>query len=119
MGRSEYGILLKNITDFKNLLDVIKKHNEQKWPEDISEEDDTFGEKLEFGCILDFNGKIYACLGNGGGRTATCRFFTKNWNEPILEPFDKPEGWFECEKYLWKNDQQQDPLTILEEYFGK
>lgn len=107
MGMSEWGIPLKSYGDAELLLDVIRKHNSLGESEEV-------GESLNFNCILRFKGKLYAVLHNSGGRDYTNSFLKENLPKVMwkgtFKPFNKPDGWFEDNKFVWKNPSKYDKL---------
>jgi hypothetical protein len=99
MGRTEYAIKLTTINDAREVINAINNHNNCKdW--------ERRGEYIYISGYLDFNDKCYMVAGNGGGRTMTSEWFdnyfpyTIEWHGMC----DKPNGWYECEDYIWKNE---------------
>ena len=93
MGLSEWGICIESNDDIKRVLKCIKDHNSSE-----------AGEDLSLDCLLRFNGKIWACISNSGGRDATTNFL-ENWyrdGTEIYYPFQKPLGWNDCQHYVWR-----------------
>jgi len=113
MGTSEWGIGLADAKQYQVLKELIEEHNK-------SEE---AGEELDFHCLLRFEGAIYACIGNSGGRELTSDFIQKHGYDnrfaKIFYPFEKPDGWYECKDSIWKAahfaeyKEQDDKITQL------
>lgn len=113
MGRSEWGVLLESKADYDRLQELILAHNEEKdW--------DKRGEDLAFVSILLFEKRPFAILQNGGGGPCTSDFIAlKGVNfSTIYYPFEKPDGWFECQNYAWTRnwdiplDHQEEDIWI-------
>ena len=88
-------MLVRNQQDLETVLRLVSNHNK-------AERDDK-GEDLEIGSVIRFKNQLFVCLGNGGGAGKTSRFLdaSRPSHMTILWPFAKPEGWNECEAYVW------------------
>jgi hypothetical protein len=102
MGRSEWGIHLRNQEDFNALLKLIDDHNQNEHK----------AEALDFYSVIHYNNKIFACVGNGGGRDATTNFIeTYSYQfAQVYYPFDKPDDWWTTPTYLWKKMAREDKI---------
>jgi hypothetical protein len=98
MGLSEWGIRITNRKEYADALRLINMHNESD-PEEV-------GEDLEFYAVIKFEGALYMCCGNSGGRSYTSNFLERHDHTGLLiyHPFEKPPGWFECEDYVWESE---------------
>ncbi len=62
------------------------------------------GEELDVTCVLRFQGRLWMCLSNGGGRSYTSLFLhSRRPRHTIFWPFGKPEDWLDCQDYVWRN----------------
>jgi len=95
MGKSEWGIQINSDKNLNSLKKIVSDHN------------DKFSEKLEIYCIIHYDNKLYACIGNLGGREQTTEFI-KNHSDfdfaEFYEPFNKPTWWNDCQDYIWKSN---------------
>lgn len=107
MGRSEWAILLTTSADVDKLLEVSTRHNSST----------RAGEPVVINCVLRFDGKLYACIMNSGGREQTTRFLRKSYpkgkHPEVLYPFAKPDGWHECKEIVWQKCQGMQELYLL------
>ena len=107
MGRSEYGIRIKNDADWNEVIELVEVHN--NGPEE------EMGETLELYAVLQHKGKYYAIMGNGGGRSFTSAFMTKWTDLKIYHPFEKPDWWMDCEDYFY---QRKAGEALPDQIFG-
>lgn len=62
------------------------------------------GEDLDVTCVLRFQGRLWMCLGNGGGGSLTSSFLHSRLpRHTIYWPFGKPAGWLDCQDYVRRN----------------
>jgi hypothetical protein len=130
MGISEWGISIMDLKDFKKVRKVINNHNKLF---NKSKNPYLVGEQLTIHSILKFNGRYYMILSNCGGRDSTTEYlikklkcidyiyesdlldyYTSQSYHILFQPFNKPEGWNECNDYIWKegSDDPTDDLFI-------
>lgn len=105
MGFSEWGVEIKSQAELERVKALVKAHNELKWGNPQR------GEDLEFYAVLNFQGKKFALVCNGGGGQLT-RLFVKQYPykfASIYQPFEKPAGWREAGDYVWKKQKDGEP----------
>jgi len=111
MGRSEYGFVIKNIEELKRVLSVIREHNNQD-----DEDCDLVGEDIDLTGVLNYTGQCVLVATNGGGRDATTQWFENKLSRDMIwyRPFDKPDGWHECQNYIYHLENDEDHKKFLE-----
>lgn len=109
MGKSEWGVLVRSLEDARAVLDAVSLHNAKAreqaamTDEELSAVSEEVGEDLECYAAIRFRGRVWLCVGNGGGAKLTSAFLhARLADKTILWPFAKPEGWNECEAYVWQ-----------------
>lgn len=99
MGRSEWAIQLVVPEDILQLICVINEHNNM--PAET-------GEELTLKSVLLFKRRAFAILVNSGGRDLTNRFLSKKYGtDLVLWPHEKPEGYYNCQDYIWQRTTEQ------------
>ncbi|KAL4423516.1 hypothetical protein ABPG77_003649 [Micractinium sp. CCAP 211/92] len=99
MGCSEWAVLLTSKEGTRQVLAAVAEHNRPG-----PEEEEEVGEELDVTCVLRFQGRLWMCLSNGGGRSYTSLFLHSRLpRHTIFWPFGKPEDWLDCQDYVWRN----------------
>lgn len=89
-------MLLKSAADARDAYRVMEVHNRPEMG--LA---DQAGEPLCAYAMLRFRGKLWLCIGNGGGRTLTSAFLRQHLpDHVILFPFTKPSGWDACQDFV-------------------
>jgi hypothetical protein len=102
MGTTEYAIRLPTIKNAEHVIEVINAHN-------THDDFDEVGEEIYITGYLNFNDECYMVATNGGGRSYTSEWFDCCFM-PEIEWYgmcDKPEGWYECEDYIWESKSER------------
>ena len=123
MGFTSFAIRIQSPEDLAYWEDVIHKHNTHENPDEV-------GEELDMYAVLRWTTKskaarpkvpsgLYLLAGSGGGRSYTSAFLWKNRHsrdDVILGMDDKPAGWYECEDFVWKKDEENavPPASIFD-----
>ena len=100
MGRSEWGICVSSRKEYHKVMKVVRDHNKAPCNSIFTGEELRVNERG----LLNFNGEYYVLLSNGGGGAESSAHL-KFWLPfKILYPFDKPDGWHQCNDFVDMND---------------
>ena len=107
MGFTSFAMHVRTPEDLAHWADVIGKHNAADF--------DEVGEELQMYAVKKWNGSsrrvpmgLYLLAGNGGGRSLTMNFLTRNRRgreDVVLGMDDKPDDWYDTDDFVWTCDE--------------